>query len=81
MKKGRGGGKEHKAPTHFIEKSKLSHAGRVAKNINGCSQRQLHASPVVYAGVQHFIGHHMHTHRQQSLSASVLPWSGQVKFI
>ena len=32
MKKGRGGGKEHKAPMHLIDNSKLFHARHVTKN-------------------------------------------------
>ena len=36
MKKGKGRGKEHEAPTHLIKNSKLTHAGRVTKNKNGC---------------------------------------------
>ena len=47
MKKGRGGGKERKAPTHLIEISELSHAARVTKsrhNRKVCSQEKKMAS-------------------------------------
>ncbi len=43
MKKGRGGGKEHKAPTHLIEISELTHAACVTKNRHNrkvCSQEK-----------------------------------------
>ena len=32
MQEGRGGGKEHEAPTHLIEISTLTHAAHVTKN-------------------------------------------------
>ena len=46
MREGKGGGKEREAPMHFIENSKLTHAGRITKNKGGCGQTQLRVTSI-----------------------------------
>ena len=47
MKDGKGRGKEHEAPTHLIEISRLTHAARVTAKLQGtcvCSQESFNMS-------------------------------------